>query len=503
MEGNFTKQREKSFYKRYRGYLTRDDHKARLDRLIWEERNWPARRMLWKVKADFRSLSQARLMLMRNEGNVDHAIAQVPDHLKDDPGLIYERLRWRRRRGRDLSAREMLAQAPARPLWAEKWWIERSILARNALKDGHVSEAYRIARNHGLKSGVNFAEAEWLAGWIALRFLNDRKEALGHFITLFQAVRYPVSLARGAYWAGRAAEALNTPKLAQHWYLAAASHPTTYYGQLAQVRLRPGQGLSLPTEAKPSKKELTKFAKVELVRAVSLLVEAGEKERLRPFVLALGEVYDSPGWRVLTASLARAHGRPDIGVAIAKKAIQKGGQIIQAGYPTLTSLSYPKVAKGVAVETPLVLAIVRQESAFDSQAISHAGARGLMQLMPRTALKVAQAQKLSYSSQRLTAEPKLNLKLGQAYLSELLNQFNGSYVLTLAAYNAGPARARQWLRRNGDPRHAGVDAIDWVETIPFHETRNYVQRVMENLQVYRARLNDTEVALSPERDLSR
>ncbi len=503
VEGNFTKQREKSFYKRYRGYLTRDDHKARLDRLIWEERNWPARRMLWKVKADFRSLSQARLMLMRNEGNVDHAIAQVPDHLKDDPGLIYERLRWRRRRGRDLSAREMLAQAPARPLWAEKWWIERSILARNALKDGHVSEAYRIARNHGLKSGVNFAEAEWLAGWIALRFLNDRKEALGHFITLFQAVRYPVSLARGAYWAGRAAEALNTPKLAQHWYLAAASHPTTYYGQLAQVRLRPGQGLSLPTEAKPSKKELTKFAKVELVCAVSLLVEAGEKERLRPFVLALGEVYDSPGWRVLTASLARAHGRPDIGVAIAKKAIQKGGQIIQAGYPTLTSLSYPKVAKGVAVETPLVLAIVRQESAFDSQAISHAGARGLMQLMPRTALKVAQAQKLSYSSQRLTAEPKLNLKLGQAYLSELLNQFNGSYVLTLAAYNAGSARARQWLRRNGDPRHAGVDAIDWVETIPFHETRNYVQRVMENLQVYRARLNDTEVALSPERDLSR
>jgi soluble lytic murein transglycosylase len=503
IEGNFTKQRENSFYKRYRRYLTRDDHRLRLDRLIWEERHWPARRMLWKVKADYRSLSLARLMLMRNEGNVDHAIAQVPHHLKDDPGLIYERLRWRRRKGRDSSAREMLARTPQHPARADKWWIERAALARNALGDGHISEAYRIARDHGLERGANFAEAEWLAGWIALRFLDDRRVALDHFVALFKAVRYPVSRARGAYWAGRAAEALNSPKLAQQWYRAAASHPTTYYGQLGQVRLRPGQGLSLPAETEPSETDFAKFAEAELVRAVGLLVEAGERERLRPFILALGEVHDSPGWRVLAASLARVHGRADLGVAVAKKASQKSGQVIQAGYPTLSPPPSRKAAKGVAVEMPLVLAVVRQESAFDSQAVSPAGALGLMQLMPRTAQKMAQVQKLPYSRRRLTAEPDLNLKLGQAYLGELLNQFDGSYVLTLAAYNAGPARARQWLRRNGDPRHAGVDAIDWVETIPFHETRNYVQRVMENLQVYRARLTDTEVALSPERDLRR
>ena len=503
VEGNFTKQRETSFYKRYHRYLTRDDHVSRLDRLIWEGRNWPARRMLWKVAADYRSLALARLMLMRNEGNVDHAIAQVPHHLKDDPGLVFERLRWRRRKGQDAAAREMLARAPKSPAWADKWWNERAVLARGALIDGHVSEAYRIARDHGLEAGADFAEAEWLAGWIALRFLGDHKEALDHFVTLFQAVRYPVSRARGAYWAGRAAQALNAPELAQQWYLTAARHPTTYYGQLAQVRVQPGQGLLLRFEAEPSKTEIAKFTEVELVRAVRLLVEAGQRERLRLFILALGEVNDSPGWRSLTASLAQAHGRPDLGVAVAKKAIQGDGQVIAGGYPTLTPPVYSKVAKGVAVEMPLVLAVIRQESAFNSQAVSPAGARGLMQLMPRTALKMAQEQKLPYAVQRLTAEPTLNLKLGQAYLARLLDQFDGSYVLTLAAYNAGPARARRWLRRNGDPRQASVDAIDWVETIPFGETRNYVQRVMENLQVYRARLNDTEVALTPERDLSR
>ena len=503
VEGNFTKQRETSFYKRYRGHLTRGDHVSRLDRLIWEGRNWPARRMLWKVNADYRSLALARLMLMRNEGNVDRAIAQVPRHLKDAPGLVFERLRWRRRKGRDEAAREMRARAPERPPRADKWWNERADLARAVLGDGHVSEAYRIVREHGLEAGADFAEAEWLAGWIALRFLGDHKEALDHFVTLFQAVRYPVSRARGAYWAGRAAEALIEPKLARQWYGEAARHPTTYYGQLAQARLQPGQGLLLPSEAEPSATEIAKFAEVELVRAVRLWVEAGQKEQLRPFILALGEINDSPGWWVLTTSLARAQGRPDLGIAVAKKAARSDGQFIQGGYPTLTPPPYVKIAKGAAVEMPLVLAVVRQESAFNSQAVSPAGARGLMQLMPRTALKVAQGQKLPYSSQRLTAEPNLNLKLGQAYLAGLLDQFDGSYVLNLAAYNAGPARARRWLRRNGDPREAAVDAIDWVETIPFHETRNYVQRVMENLQVYRARLNDTEVALTPERDLSR
>jgi soluble lytic murein transglycosylase len=503
VEGNFTKQREKDFYKRYRRYLTREDHLSRLDRLIWAGRNWPARRMLWKVNADYRSLALARLLLMRNEGNVDTAIAKVPPRLRGDPGLIYERLRWRRRKGRDASAREMLARAPEHPPRADKWWGERAILARGALRDGDVSEAYRMARDHGLEGGADFAEAEWLAGWIALRFLGDNSEALDHFVTLYEAVRYPVSRARGAYWAGRAALALNQPKLAQHWYLTAARHPTTYYGQLAQARLHPGQGLVLPSEAEPSGTDAAIFAEFDLVRAVRLLAEAGQGEQLRPFIVALGEAYDTPGWRVLTAALARVHGRPDLGITIAKMANQTAGEVMGGGYPTLTPPPYPKGAKGIPLETPLVLAVIRQESAFDMRAVSPAGARGLMQLMPRTARIMAKERKLQYSRLRLTEDPDFNLSLGQAYLSGLLDQFDGSYVLTLAAYNAGPARARQWVSRNGDPREAGVDAIDWVETIPFGETRNYVQRVMENLQVYRARLNDTEVALSPEDDLRR
>ena len=500
---NFSKRLEKDFYRRYRRLLTLEDHMKRLDRLSWKGRKWPTRRMLWKVKAGTRALGEARFQLRHRQGNVDKAISQVPDELKNDPGLVYERLRWRRRKGRDKAAIELLANQTDSTPYPDKWWNERQLLARRALAKGHISEAYLIVKNHHLKEGADFADAEWLAGWIALRFLDDRKIARKHFTTMYESVKYPMSRARGAYWAGRAAEAMVDAKAAAQWYRTAAVSPTTYHGQLAAERLDSEQRVILQPEPAINTDEVAKFSRQELARVARLLAAVDKQDLMRPFVMRLSAVVETPGWRSLTASLARTLGRPDLAISIAKKSMRDGDDLIQAGYPALIPPQAASALANAAIEAPLVLAIIRQESAFYTDAKSRAGALGLMQLMPYTANRVARKLKISYSRKRLNSDPDYNLRLGQSYLDTLLGDFNGSYILALSAYNAGPSRARRWLRKNGDPKDASVDAIDWIEMIPFSETRNYVQRVLENLQVYRRRLAETEVALSLEDDLKR
>ena len=502
VRGRFSKAQEKNFFTTYRRLLTADDHVGRLDRLLWRGRLTEARRMLGKVDAEYRALAEARLRLRKLGRNVDGAIAKVPRALKEHPGLVYERLRWRRKKGRDLLARDLLKAHALDHPQPKLWWAERAILARGALAEGHVSEAYRIARGHALTEGAGFAEAEWLAGWIALRFLEEPKVAFDHFVTMFEGVKYPVSRARGAYWAARAAETDLQPSMAELWYRTAAQYPTTYYGQLAAIQLEPGTELRLPAEPRPSADETALFEDHELVRVVRMLTAFGQADRLRPFLLRLGKLSDSAGWKALVADLAEDHGRPDLSVAIAKQAIKHGRPLIKNGYP---SVHVPEVDPTPArpAEVPLILAIVRQESAFRFEAISRAGARGLMQLLPGTARDVAKKLKLPYSRRRLTADPSFNLKIGRAYMSALLDTFDGSYVLALAAYNAGPTRVKRWTRVNGDPRVSVIDAVDWIESIPFAETRNYVQRTLENLQVYRTMLNRTEVAWTLESDLRR
>ncbi len=498
--GNFGKRQERRFYKRFRRHLTRDDHVARLDRLAWEGRYWPARRMLWKVKEPVRALGLARIMLRRMEGNVDRAIAAVPESLRDHPGLVYERLRWRRRKGKDLSARELLADPPDDLVRPRLWWDERAILARRALADGHVSEAYRLAAEHGLDSGPDHAEAEWLAGWIALTFLDEPRRAGEHFATMFDRVRTPVSRARAAYWAGRANETTGDDDQARPWYARAAVHVTTYYGQLAARRLHPPVRLHLPPPPLVDAAEKAAFEGHELVRAIRILATVGAEDRLRPFVLRLAEARDSLSWQALTAALARTARRPDLAIHIARQARRNGGGLIRSGYPVSPMVTLTGGGTE-ADEGPLLLAMIRQESGFYASAVSPAGARGLLQLMPRTARKTAQRLRLPYSSRRLLSDPAYNLTLGRAYLDDLKATFAGSDALALAAYNAGPARVKRWIRTFGDPRDAAVDTIDWIESIPFEETRNYVQRVIEGRQVYRLRLTEPEMAMTLEAEL--
>jgi soluble lytic murein transglycosylase len=500
---NFSKRPEQYFYKNYRRYLTKEDHLNRLERLLWQGKHWPARRMLWKVSSEHRAQAEARLMLRHRFGNVDTAIAKVPVNQLNNPGLIFERLRWRRSKGRYEQSIELLMASPGDPVYPEKWWEERAYLARTALKNGHITNAYRLVKNHQLKSGPGFADAEWLAGWIALRFLEEPKVALGHFERMYKYVKYPISRARGAYWTGRAAEALEKKDAAIKWFSIAAKQSTTYYGQLAATHLGPKHSLQLPVQPNPTSQEVKDFQKLDLVKVIKVLNAVNAQEEMKNFILALSDYHKTTGWRLLTARLATQYGRPDVGITIAKKSSRQGEELVEVGYPLLKTPELKISSSRMPLEHSLVMAMIRQESAFYVRAKSHANAHGLMQILPRTAKKVARNLKIKFSKKRLTSDPNYNMILGQAYLAKLLDEFEGSYVMALAGYNAGPGRAHKWAKQNGSPRKKAIDTIDWIEMIPFKETRNYVQRVLENLQVYRMKLTDTVVVETLKRDLVR
>jgi soluble lytic murein transglycosylase len=502
--GTFPKALESAILKRHGKFLTKDDHAQRLDRLLWEGKVEDARRLMWRVDPGHRALAEARLMLRHRQGNVDRLVARVPAELQRDPGLLYERARWRRVKGKYQEAREIFDNLPQDLERADLWWQERAILARRGMREGMTGDAYRLVKDHGLSPAQTaaYADAEWLAGWIALRFLQDPARAVEHFKAMHGAVVYPVSKARGAYWIGRAVEAMKNADEAETWYRAAATQSTVFYGQLAAAKLGQHSRLKLPVEPEPTSGEAQDFKKHELVRAARLLHALGYKDDVRPFVLQIAEVKDTPGWRRMAANLARDLRREDVAIHVAKRASRSGVELSDSGYPTLRLPPLPS-GKGSAPESPLVLAVVRQESAFQTDAVSSAGAQGLMQLMPKTASETARALSIAHNPEKLF-EPEYNLKLGQAYLRDMIAEFGGSYVLALAAYNAGPKRAREWLKAHGDPR-AGIDqAVDWIEMIPFEETRNYVQRVLENLQVYRLKGNGgSHEAQIAERDLKR
>ena len=502
LHGDFEKSYEAKFYKKYRKYLTLGDNRARADRLMWDGDYWPARRMIYRVDNQYGKLIEARTSLRHMRGNVDLLVSRVPHNLQNDAGLIYERMRWRRKKGLD-SAFEMLKSLPEDVPYPHRWWNERSIMARQLLQKGFVSEAYRVAAQHGLTKddAAEHAEAEFFAGWIALRFLNEPKVAAAHFKRLYDSVNYPVSLSRGAYWLGRSNDAAGNAEAAKKWYAQASQYPTTYYGQLATAKVNPGKGLHLPPDPSVDDALRKRFDANELVRAVRMLAAAGEEERLFSLIMHIASLHDDPGWHILTARLARLSGRPDLAIRVTKVTLQNHGHFVAGGYPMLVPPRLPPSIKADKPEAPLVLAIIRQESEYDPEAISHTGARGLMQLMPATAKNIARKAGLRYSKIKLTSDPDYNLTLGQSYIAKLIKDYDGYLPMAIASYNAGPTRVKQWIAQYGDPREKDVDAIDWIEQIPFSETRNYVQRVLENVQIYRLQLAGTEIALGLEEDL--
>lgn len=490
VNGNLALNDEKTLWVEYGGRFPNADHAARLDRLLWDGNTEAARRMLPRVHPETRKLGEVRLALAANLDGADKLAAGLPEHLRSDGGVAYDRLRWQRRRGMDDIVEALLYNAPDDLGRAEKWWVERHFRARKAMAEGRISEAYRLAAGHGLKDGAAMAEAEWLAGWIALRLLQEPKTAVKHFTTLAATVSYPVSVARAAYWLGRTQTALGNNEEARKHYAEAAEHSTAFYGQLAAHALNPNQPLIFADPIQPDSEDTRSFNAREVVRAARILVELDQEERLRPFILRLVQTATKPEEHKLVAQLARNLRRVDLAVLAAKRSARQNVILVRESYPLVDPMLRMQMP-----ETALVLALSRQESEFNQFAISSAGARGLMQLMPATAKEVAKDLKLGYQPAKLTDDASYNVQLGSHYLQGLLSNWDNNYVLALAAYNAGHGRVRRWVQEWGDPRNPSVDPIDWIELIPFSETRNYVQRVLEGVQVYRSLLNQQPVAV--------
>jgi soluble lytic murein transglycosylase len=488
---------EKPILQRYGHYLRASDDVQRLDRLLWDGHEETAHRMFPRVDAGHRAEALARLALAHEDKKAEKLVSKVPPDLLKDPGLLFERMRWRRRKEMYDAAIDTLDHAPKELVRPQLWWAEREMLTRHALQEGNISLAYRLAARHGMTSGVNYAEAEFLAGWISLRYLRDPKDAYTHFLHLYNEVSRPISLARGGYWAGRAAQELGYRELAASWYSGAAQYLATYYGQLAAAQIGADGKSAVLEDPRPTAQETAAFEQRELVRVARRLAEAEAADFAKPFVLKLSDLAKTPSEHAMVAALAGEIARPDLAVEAARRASYAGVTLLALGYP-LT-----QVPPGGSVEGPLVLAMARQESGFDQNAVSNAGARGMLQLMPATAKSVAKNLQIPFSQQRLLSDPQYNLTLGRAFLEDMIDHFGGSYVLAVASYNAGPARVNQWVHDMGDPRAKAVDVIDWVEGIPFRETRSYVQRVLENLQVYRLRLGDRNLAFSLALDLKR
>jgi soluble lytic murein transglycosylase len=497
VDANFSPLDENSFLQRYGDKLRPVDDAARLDRLLWDGHDGAARRMLPRVGLNQRALGMARIALLTMAPDAEHLLNLVPVSLQSDPGLLFARLKWRSHKEHYEDAIDLLDHPPANLVRPMAWAGERQVLARKALEDGNPAVAYRLAARNGLSEGPAFGDLEFFAGWVALRYLRDPATAYSHFVQLYDHSKMAVSRARGAYWAARAAAALHRDKDMTDWYDKAEAHPTTYYGQLAAAVLHQADPIQVAPEPNPDHQAIAAFEARELVRAARDLVAMGDADDARPFLFHLGETARTPSDFVQVARLALALDQPDMEMLAAKHAANDGITLFTESYPLVP------LPPGGTAEAALVLAMTRQESAFDREAVSTSGARGMMQLMPGTAQKMAKDLDLPFAAPLLTADRVYNMRLGRAYLDQMLTEFGGSYVLAVAAYNAGPARVNQWIAQFGDPRVKDADVVDWIESVPISETRNYVQRVLENLQVYRLLLGNRQSAFELAADLRR
>jgi soluble lytic murein transglycosylase len=519
---------EAEFLRRFAPMITSADQWSRFDRLAWTD-NAAAARQEQRLAPSDHARAEARLALRRDAPNALALLAALPANERADPAMMLEQARFLRRADQDDAALALwvaagtAAERAAPPGRRPAFWDERNILIRRRLRTGDAPGAYQLADGHAQTSGEALVDAEFLAGFIALRRLNDTASAARHFQHLANASRAAITQGRAHYWLGRTAEAQGDAATARAQYGQSAAWPNTFYGQLAALRLGDttavlaGRILAVTDPPAGSQRALD-LAGRELARAAAYLVGWGEPHRAQAFLLQLNEVAPDPPDRALAARLSNGFGMPEAAIAVTRRAGTEGVMLMQAGWPLAAD-----IPKTTALEPALALGIIRQESSFDSSTVSPAGARGLMQLMPATATQLGRQLVVPVSVPALTQDSSLNIRLGTAYLRQLLDQFGGSIPLAVAAYNAGPNRVQEWLGTNGDPRttsratsdsHAssgggssssraasgggssssraasGDDMIDWIELIPFGETRNYVQRVIENQMIYRAKRGD-------------
>lgn len=473
------------FIQNYARLVSIDGHKKRLNWLLRKKQYTNARMLARVMGRDYVTLTEARIALLEGKPNAKSLLAKVPVRMMADSDLVYNRLVWLRKSDNNKAAIEMLKHPPMAALSAapDKWWRERHIIIRRMMEQGRFDQAYWLAAGNKQKTGLPFAQAEFLSGWLALRYMKEPSQAVLHFQKLFNGVKTPTSKSRGSYWLARAYEAQNHAAQSRKWYEEASQYQTAFYGQLAAGKLGRSGTLGKHTKPSPSAADRASFQAHEKVMAVRLLKKAGLAKDASMLLRSLIKGA-TPAEIVMTTSLAREiHHTHDV-YYVARKAKGQGILMMDDIFPTM--ISAMKYDNGV--DNALIHSVIRQESAFDIQAQSHAGARGLMQLMPGTASDTARKHDIRHDLGWLTTRPYHNVNLGTLYLRQMIERFDGSVPMAVAAYNAGPGRVDRWIDEFGDPRTKDIEMLDWMESIPVYETRNYVQRVLENYYIYRHKL---------------
>lgn len=492
-EARLSTRQQAKYAAAFKEQLRASDHKLRMDQLLYDGKTKLALRLSSLAKAE--SLAKGRAAVANGRSDAAGALGKVHESWSEDAGYHFSKVHHARRKGRYETAATLLRTAPHHPevlIDPDRWWVERRIVSREMLERGKPSQAYVLAAAHSATGRAAITDAEFHAGWFALRFLEKPKTAEQHFSAVEEVATTPISRSRALYWLGRSADADERLEDAKAYYEKAAEYPGTFYGQLAHEHL----GRTKLEFRQPSitAEDRRKFGENPLVQAIMAFEEAGDDRRAGALYRHLAKNLSDPAQLGLLALRLEVQGKPHAVLQIGKLAFNRGVQVEQLAFPTG---AIPQDKVSTSSNLAMMYAIARQESAFRIDAVSPVGAMGLLQVMPRTAKAMAKGLDLPYSKSALLKDPALNATIGAAYFEEQLDRWNGSFVLTLAAYNAGPKRVQDWLKRFGDPRGKSTEEIvDWIESIPFPETRNYVMRVMEGYQVYQTRLQQSPLKLA-------
>jgi len=487
-ESDFPQAMEAKIRSEFGSLLEKADYKYRVERLLYKERGAEAMRLAPLAGPDVVSLVRLQIASFKGIPN-DKLFAAVPANLQKDPAYLFARIRKARRSDKILEAATLLLSAPRDPsliVNGDEWWVERRLIARKLLDQNEAEKAYRICAEHSAAARDLRIEAEFHAGWIALRFLHDPAKAMPHFTRAADYAETPISIARAAYWQGRTAEADSRAEVeinAQHFYEIAARQSTTYYGQLARNKL------GLPLVAEPAERHAVPAAEQNpALRIIALLQDHDENNLARSLAISAARNLEDPAQMAALGDIVEQQHDAHFSLMIGKLASYHGYFLNHLAYPTYGIPAFDPLPNSAA--RSLVYAIARQESAFNPNAVSAAGARGVMQMIVPTARRTAQRAGVPFDEGRLLSDPSFNAQLAAAHLGDLLTEQRGSWILTFAAYNAGGSKVKQWIDAYGDPRDPAIDPIDWVERIPFTETRNYVQRLVENLAMYQLRFGE-------------
>jgi soluble lytic murein transglycosylase len=479
--GAFSAAQQDFIMQHWRGSLSAKSHETRLDNLLWQGNLSRAERALTYVDINAMRIGRLRIRLQRSDRGAEASALTLLNADNASGGLHFDLARFYRGRDRNQQAAQITARFLGSKAGREKmWWRERHILARHFLEKGEFKLAYAIAAAHGMKTPAELAEAEWLAGWISVTRLKDPRKAIDHFDTMFRNVKTPISVARAGYWAGIAAQQLGDNDIARQWYEQAAVHPHVFYGQMAAYALGEPQKYYDAFHARSRKIPAPHDLREDLVSAARIFYKAGRSKERDLFLQAALNAAMKDGNAASIIAVAAEMNSAKIKLLAAKAAYEQNVLVADALFP---SLRVPIMGN---VENALTLGVVRQESQFDTHALSPAGARGLMQLMPATAKQTAREKGLPWQGTNALEQPHYNMQLGQAYLEKMLRRYDYFVPLAAAAYNAGPRNVDKWLVTNGDPRANPESWVDWAERIPFYETRNYVQRVWESYSFYKS-----------------